>query len=625
MSIIGTANSQLIDGKDAEIAPFTYYTADMAGIQVLKYSQPQLCEKLGGCPTQSGNVTFIASVKLSKFVPFVDVDIRAVLLDTNERGYGCFLLSRDQTDQPYFHILVIVVFCTILLSVAMAAVGYYLGESSNIFVFSSRFGADGENQLLQYPGFFDMVYYLQFVVVTSLLNLDYPYFFQSFIASFHSIMFVLGDSVTNHAARKSRGLADVPAPPVSPDQHGLEFFAHNIGLEGADLFVSILILMAMVLLCVLVLSIVLSVVGSVLKARADGSPYSRKKQIAFVAGNILRVILLFHLPLTIFGFYQFYIHETAWVTGVAAAVVAIFSLGVIGAILGHMSRIAPRSIIFIDAFYMLLYGPLYNNYTSETSRFAFVDVGYRLILALIIAFGQKSGLAQLIILLCLEVASFYSLIGIHPWISLPVNRWEISRQALKIVFVSLLFAFLPNINASKSAKDWCGLILIFLFLLFQLVWVIKILCNIGLMFMKKYHLRHEHAFKPDLNRVPKKTATPSVRSGNLPPRAEASVSLDYTHDRPYFPGHKPDNYSESLPETAQLSPYEKYMASLRENAGLRDSFAMEDSNGNRPYAYQESEMSRSSFALDEYPAREPTPQHTRPAKLPKFFSAKNNE
>ncbi|KAK9721892.1 hypothetical protein K7432_003075 [Basidiobolus ranarum] len=628
ISVIGATDSLPLKGRVNPESPFNasaVFFGSMADISILKFQEFQLCEELGGCPVEGPrNVTFTKHLNLPKFVPFVDIRIMTYLLDEVAGEYGCFELVRDQTDQPYFYILVIAVFCSILLSVLMQFVGYVLGEARNIFVFSSKFGMTGDIQGLQYPGFVDMVYYLQFVVVTALLNLDYPYFYQSFISDFHSIMFVLGDEVTNHAARKARGLANVPVPMYSPEQHGLEFFAHYIGLEAGDLFISLLILMAMVLICVFVVSIIVTYVGSLVKTRTDGSPYSRKKHIAFVAGNVLRVLLLFHLPLTLFAFYQLYTHKTTWVTAVAAVVLVILSFGVIGAILGHMLRIAPQSIIFIDAFYMLLYGPLYNNYTSETCRFAFVDVGYRLILAAIIGLGQGSGLVQLILILCLEVGNFYAIVGTHPWISLPVNRWEICRQAMKILLVSLLFAFLPSVNANNTAKAWCGLVMIFLMIFFQLVWIVKILWNIVVMILRKYLNRRVNNPVPEPTKPGKMYSRPaSIASNNPPPttRTEPTNSLDYSNDGVRYSGFN-DSHSYNSQDKSQLSPYEKYMANLRENAGLRHSFAMEDSNGNRPYAYQDSDPSQSSFALDEYPHREvPTQQ----VKLPKFFSAKNND
>ncbi|KAK9762988.1 hypothetical protein K7432_010743 [Basidiobolus ranarum] len=599
----------------------------MLNFQVFKYYDDQLCEELGNCPIQGpGHVTFARSLKLSKLVPFVNVKITSYLQDERGGEYGCFYLERDQTDQTYFRIINIVVLYSVLFSVLVTLIGFFLGKKWDIFAFSSKMEISEMSQNLQYPGPFGMVYYLQYAVITALLNLNYPYFYQSFISSFHSTMFVLGNSVLNQAARQIRNLAVIPAPTISPDQHGFSYFAHYVGLDEEDLLASTLIVLAIVLGFTLVLSVLASFVALLIKTHWDGFPYSRKKIIAFVAGNTLRVQLLFHLPLTLFAFHQIYLNKSLWLTVVAAIVVAILSLGFVGTILGHILRIAPQSIVFIDSFYMLLYGPLYNGYTSDTCRFAIIDIGYHIALAAIVAFGQKSGLIQLILLLCLEVGVLYGLVRVRPWISSTVNRWEITRQTLKIVVVSLLFAFVPPVYASDIAKEWCGLIIILLILSFQLAWIVKILSNILTMVAQKCKSIVDHTsdnFKEESAWLPNQAKSPSIES-NTTCRFEYLESVEFPHDGAYYPGFNNNNRTcSSLQASNQMLSYPSHRSGLYGSTELRyQSSTNESYDTQLSLLAQNSTGSQATSGLKEYPYKEST-SSSLDSNLPKFFSTNN--
>ncbi|KAK9763885.1 hypothetical protein K7432_009071 [Basidiobolus ranarum] len=604
-----------------------------------------LCASLGKCPAQGGKVTLNKVLNLPTYVPFVGVQITGLLIDEEGGEYGCFTTSVNQTEETYYNIVVIVMLCTLILPIISLCFGYIFGNVRDIFAYTSSLGIDGRMQSFRYPGVFDMVNHFQFLVITGLLNLDYSFFYQKFVSKFHSAMGILADNITNNGAIKASGVDVVThiTPNLSIKDRGILFFAHLVGLESNELLVSLLIFMSFVLVAVLLISGLINGVA-ILAMRSDGAYYSQKKLFAFTLGNILRFLLLFHLPLTLFAFNQLMIHDPIWLTVVAAILVILLSLAVIAGALVYLTRISPVSIIFIDTFYMLTFGPLYNTYTTSSYRYAWVKYGHHVILAGIIAFGQRNGLVQLILVLCLELGMFYACVGIHPYISSNVNRWETIFQAFRVVLVALLFVYLPAIKTSDEAKDWCGLISIFLILIFQLFWVIRAIACLLKIIIHRYT-------KPTVINDISLSTTPNPPSH---PRgislsrisAPTSVVSGPPFERPLsseqmYGGYRPrsDNVSHtSSVDGMGLSPYDRYMASLRESAGLRQEVLIDDTTDTRSsanlsvstfspkpaYSSHHSHPSQSSFVYEDIPhPRDSAGSQRQMGSLPKFFSANN--
>ncbi|ORX95906.1 hypothetical protein K493DRAFT_22287 [Basidiobolus meristosporus CBS 931.73] len=602
---------------------------------------PDLCASLGKCPTSAGNVTLNKVLSVPNYSPFVDVNVTGVLIDENNGEYGCFTVLVSQTEETYNHIVTIVMLCTLALPILTLAFAYFFGDVQDIFAYTSNLGVTRQAQSLRYPSFFDLVYHLQFLVVLGLLNLDYSLFYQQFLFRLHSVMGILGDSVTNGGAIKAQASSHLPI-----EDRGITFFTHFVGLEPSGLLVSLLILMAFVLLAVLVVSgLIIGV--AVLVMRSDGSSYSQKKLFAFTLGNILRFLLLFHLPLTLFAFNQLMIHDPIWLTVVAAVLVVVVSFAIIGGSLIYLTKFSQSSTIFIDAFYILMFGPLYNNYTPNSYRYAWVRFGDHLVLAAIVAFGQSNGLVQLVLVLCREVALFYAILGVHPYVSTSVNVWEGIYQAFRVVLVALLFVYLPAVKASSEAKDWCGLISVFMIMLFQLLWAVRaIMCLVEILIHRCAKPRTSGGAATVITSTSHLPSRPrgasshisgstSVMSGPTLPKMERPFSSESAYDA-YRP--KSDNPSfVSLSDGMSLSPYDRYMANLRESAGLRQEVLIDDttdtrSSGNlsvstfspKPaFISHHSPPSQSSFIYEDLPQGAAGFQRTQ-TNLPKFFSANND-
>ena len=128
---------------------------------------------------------------------------------------------------------------------------------------------------------------------------------------------------------------------------------------------------------------------------------------SILQGNLVRVLMLFHLPVTIFSCYQMSLgrHETSVLSiALAALSFALFSL-IVPVLLIIRLFVTSTSKLYDETWTLLALGPLYNHYRHGSQLFACMFFATSLTIGITIGSGQKSGTAQAIIILIIEVAS----------------------------------------------------------------------------------------------------------------------------------------------------------------------------------------------------------------------------
>jgi tetrahydromethanopterin S-methyltransferase subunit B len=124
-------------------------------------------------------------------------------------------------------------------------------------------------------------------------------------------------------------------------------------------------------------------------------------------GNLVRILVLFHLPITVFSTFQF---ARPWGEGTVLSVVLavfsflIFSLLIPAALIFRLTTMKTNKL-YDDTRTLLAYGPLYNQYASGSQTFAKLFFLNNVVFGLVVGCGQRSGTAQAIIVLILEVRS----------------------------------------------------------------------------------------------------------------------------------------------------------------------------------------------------------------------------
>lgn len=139
------------------------------------------------------------------------------------------------------------------------------------------------------------------------------------------------------------------------------------------------------------------------KLRPDFSSF----HFSVLQGNLVRILMLFHLPLTIFSSYQLAIghHQSSPLSIAFAALSLVMFSIIIPILLIFRLFVTSTSKLYDETWTLLALGPLYNHYRHGSQLFACIFFATSLALGVTIGFGQKSGIAQTVIILLIEVIS----------------------------------------------------------------------------------------------------------------------------------------------------------------------------------------------------------------------------
>lgn len=148
-------------------------------------------------------------------------------------------------------------------------------------------------------------------------------------------------------------------------------------------------------------------------------------------GNLLRLILTFHFPITAFSVYQLTLSYSSIVARVFAALSFVFiSIAIPAFILWKISR-TPTGKLYDAARTLLALGTMYNVYEAEKQLYRALPLVASLVQGIVIGAGQGSGLAQTIVLVIVELCCFVATTFWSPW-------GEGAGMGVQVVFISIL-------------------------------------------------------------------------------------------------------------------------------------------------------------------------------------------
>lgn len=176
-----------------------------------------------------------------------------------------------------------------------------------------------------------------------------------------------------------------------------------------------------------------------------------------LCGNLVRLLVLFHLPITIFSTYQWTRRgQGASTTTVALAALAFAAFSVVLPVF-LLLRVArtPTGKLYDATRTLLSLGPLYNLYAQGKQLYQVVRFVASLATGVVIGAGQGSGLAQAVVLLVVEIVWGLVTTFWQPWrpgagMAAPTFIFSVIR----IISVALLLILSPAIDVSTPAAAW---------------------------------------------------------------------------------------------------------------------------------------------------------------------------
>ena len=358
-----------------------------------------------------------------------------------------------------FRYLPLVILISVGVATVFAAILSPWG-SADIFRWSSNYNRDEDLLRLVTPGFGDCLQYIQFIVLTGSLSLNFPGFFQPTVSrvAWSSLMF--NQSFVS-GGPGTPAVVDGVYEYRSNTKYGLDRTSQLIGMESPrDVWAGMIVWLVVITGGVVLLTQVGFVIRSLWR-RTRNVPAEdlRSKNGPFTTGNVVRCIFnYFILPLISLSMFQFVIAGQGPSYSVAlAAIVLVVLIAFCIALMMLFRRTRPKSVLFDDLLTVLTYGPLYNTFCDDAYNFALIPIFLNFIRGIAIGAVQSSGIAQLVLLAICEIIFILTLNSFRPFpTASSMNLYHSCFALIRLITILLSIAFVPSLGVGDSSRGWIG-------------------------------------------------------------------------------------------------------------------------------------------------------------------------
>lgn len=336
--------------------------------------------------------------------------------------------------------------------------------STDIFHWSSNYGRHDNLLRLVTPGFGDCLQYIQFVVLTGSLSLNYPGFYQPIVSQASWSALIFNQSFVSGS---DSWQSVVDGLYVTNGTYGLQRTAQLIGIaQPEDIWAGMMVWLCVIIGSVFVLTQLGFLAQRVFMAISSTSEEDlRAKNIPFSIGNVVRIVFnYFLLPLVALSTFQLVVAGQSPAHTVALAVVTLVVLIVFAAwLLWFIITTKTKSFLFDDLPTVLKYGPLYNTYSDHAAAFALIPVLLTMIRGITIGAVQPSGITQVVLLaICevIQILTIYAFRPFHPGTSM--NIYHFIFSAVRLATIMLMVAFTSPLGVTDGPKGWIGYVILLL-------------------------------------------------------------------------------------------------------------------------------------------------------------------
>jgi hypothetical protein len=354
---------------------------------------------------------------------------------------------------------------SILVLVGLATISaaiYSPWGTTDPFRWTSNYGRDEDVLRLVTPGFGDCLQYIQFVVLTGALSLNYPGYYQPVVsqAAWSSLMF-------NQSFFGAESNPVVDGVYAVNGTRGLDRLERFVGMDGArDLWPGMMVwLLSIVGVIIILIQFAFAFRWLYRELARIPEEDLRSKNMPFTVGNVIRIVYnFFLLPLISLSFFQLIVASESPAYCVALAGVVIFILICFSVwIIRLIITTRPRSYLFDDLPTVLLYGPLYNTFSDDAAAYAVIPVFISFARGVAIGAVQASGIAQIVLLAICEVVSVLTIIAFRPFPSpSSMNLYHICISIVRFLTILLSIVFVPSLGISQAARAWIGYVILLL-------------------------------------------------------------------------------------------------------------------------------------------------------------------
>lgn len=187
-------------------------------------------------------------------------------------------------------------------------------------------------------------------------------------------------------------------------------------------------------------------------------------------------------PILLFIFFQWTLRDS-WVPILLSVLVFIAALGGIGFAVFVAMREARRSdpySLFSRPELLSAYGPLYAQYLNPRYFYFLIPLAAMLFRAIFISFGHASGLAQIILLMIVELTVLVSVLVLRPHTTRGADVFSSFLAIIRLVCTGLLIAFLQSLNVQPIPRVAIGIVMAVIFSVTFVVVLINLILHSGI-------------------------------------------------------------------------------------------------------------------------------------------------
>ena len=383
--------------------------------------------------------------------------------DANGEYYGCVTATitpdLGASVNAILRYLPLVVLAVVGVATVAAATFSPWG-SADLFQWTSNFGRDEDLLRLVTPGFGDCLQYIQFVLLTGSLSLNYPGFYQPAVSRFAWSSLMFNESLVTDG-NGTQSVVDGIYEYRNGTSYGLDRMSQLVGMTSdKDIWTDMIVWLVVIVAGVTILTQLGFAFRWVYrKLKKEPAEDLRSKNGPFTAGNVIRLVMnFFLLPLTSLSFYQLVIAGKGPAYSVALAAVSLVIVAAFAVwLLLVFIRTRPRSHIFDDLLMVLAYGPLYNTYCDDAATFALTPLLVNFVRGIAIGAVQPSGIAQLVLLAISEIVLVLTINAFRPFPSATsMNIYHSCFSVIRLITILLSIAFVPSLGVEQASRGWIG-------------------------------------------------------------------------------------------------------------------------------------------------------------------------
>ncbi|PVF96351.1 hypothetical protein CPB86DRAFT_762385 [Serendipita vermifera] len=292
-------------------------------------------------------------------------------------------------------------------------------------------------------------------------------------------------------------------PPNAKD--GMAKFVSSVGVLPQNAFGICMSTFLLITASVIVLSTLITIIGwtgSALSGKAKKPQSERKDALesdgrrrhwkrrfslnsfhgSVAHGNLVRLLILFHFPITIYSCYHLTLDST--IASPASKALAGLSFTLFSFILPGwlIFRVVTTntSRLYEATRTLLALGPLYNQYQPRSQLFCILFFASNIVVGMVVGFGQKNGTVQAVIILIIEVLLTLSTSVWLPWMT-GAQMGVISFMfcVARIIATVLVVILAPPVNIGSQAGGWIAFgiisVLGLIYVAFTIMLIVKIL------------------------------------------------------------------------------------------------------------------------------------------------------